>query len=67
MDPISLENVDGASKRRGDRRDKYCVAPVLELFNDEGWDESVFDFSQCRLPGVVAAVPRQLLGEAPHD
>lgn len=67
MDPVPRENVDGASEWRGDRGHKDRVATVLEFFNYEGRDESVFDLSQRGLPGVVAAVARQLLGQASHD
>jgi hypothetical protein len=43
--------------------DEDGEAPVLQLFNDEGWAKGIFNLSQCRLPGTVLSVPGQLLGE----
>ena len=64
MHPVAIENVDRASKGRGDRRDKHGVAPVRELFNDECRDQSLFDLGQRGLPGLPAALTGQLLGQA---
>ena len=67
MDPCALKDVNGASKRRGDRRDKDGVAPVVELFDDKGRDQSVFDLSQRRLPRLFAPCSGKLSSKAPDD
>src|SRR6185436_19240104 len=63
MDSLAIEDVNSTRKRSGNRRHEDGVT-VVELLDDEGRHERVFDLSQRGLPDLFATVGCHLLGKA---
>ncbi len=67
MDPISIKNVDSASKGSGYRWHEDRIPSVLKLLNDKRRDERFFDLSKCRLPDAIAVISRYSVSQASNE
>jgi hypothetical protein len=67
MHAFAAEDVDGSGERRGDRGHEHGEATVLQLLDDEGRDESFFDFGERRLPDILPALPGELLRQTTKE
>jgi hypothetical protein len=64
MHAFAVEDVDGPGQGGRHRRHEDREAAILELFDDEGRDESLLDLGECRLPEIVPPITSQSLREA---